>query len=100
MSSIKENDGFYQLAKKIENMEQNETINWIVSDNGFEISMGSTRVWLMDCDLLITAAYGGGFVSASALWLQDGDADINDIYEYFKENYKGLEFVRFQKDDN
>ena len=85
------NDGYYRLAKKIYLMKDDSTIDWCINDGCSRLGMGLKKIWMFDCDLIISASYGGGL--ESVLWAYD-DLTIDDIYQWLKVTYSDYEYMK------
>lgn len=83
-------DFFYKLANKVYDMKNDQIIEWEIEENNEIFTMGSTKKWVMDCDLIITCLYGGG--QESVLYVNDYTTG-EDIYNYLKNRYKDIKIA-------
>ena len=85
MGDIKDfNAEIYKFAKRIYNMEDGSTLDWGINDGYADIAMGLKKMWMFDCSLLISSAYGGGH--EGILWIKNGIKPI-DIYRWLMDTY-------------
>ena len=74
----------YEFATEIFNMKVNSTIDWEYGKADLDILMGTKKLWMFDCLLIMSASYGGGL--ENVLWMQK-DTKPRDIYKWLMDTY-------------